>query len=413
MAGSSQEREAPRGIPGTFLRVLGPGIVVMMADNEAGSITTAAVSGAQWGYRLVLLQILLVPVLFVIQEMAARLGAVTGKGLARLIREEYGVAWASVLLTTLLITNGAALATEFAGVAGAGALFGIPALLSVPLAALFLARVVLRHTYRGAERMALLLGTVDLLFLPAAFLAHPNGSLLVRESLSFWQPLGNREYLLLVAGNIGAVIMPWMLFYQQGAVVDKGLRREALPWLRWDTALGAVATQTVMIAIIVAAAATLPGRQELGSAGQAAASLAPVAGPYAALLFALALTSSSMLGALVVAMSTAWSFAEVFGWPRSLDRTWQEAPWFYSVYLGSVFLAAALVLLPGIPLIRLTVDVEAGNAFILLIVLTFLLLLTNNRKLLGPHANRPAANLVAVSLSLLVAGVGLAAVFRP
>ncbi len=396
-----------------FLAVAGPGLVVMLADNEAGSITTAAVSGAQWGYRLILLQVLLIPVLYVVQEMTVRLGTVTGKGHAQLIREHYGQGWAAFSLITLFMTNVAALLTEFAGVAGAGAIFGIPNYASVTVAALVLGAVVFTGSYRRAEQVALFFGLTDLLFVPAALLAHPHWSNLATQGFSLSQPLGNHEYLLLVASNIGAVIMPWMVFYQQSAVVDKGLRVKNLSFARWDTALGSVSTQLIMIAIIIATAATLHAhRVVIAGAAQAVTAMTPLAGPAAGLVFSMALTSSALLGAFVVSMSTAWAFGETLGWKHSLNHAFQEAPWFYLIYLGGITLAAAVVLIPGVPLVRLTVDVEAGNSFVLPVVLGFLLLLVNNRRILGSKVNRPYMNAVALGLCAAVAVLGVFAALQ-
>ena len=244
-----------------FLAVAGPGLIVAFADTEAGSVTTAATSGAQFGMKLVLLQLLLIIPLFVVQEMTVRLGTVTGKGHAQLIRENYGLGWTWVSLGTMLVTNLAALVTEFIGVAGAALIFGLPAAPLVIASAALLIGIAFSGRYRRAELAALGLCLLELLFIPAAFAAHPDGAALVREGLFGSQPLGNRDYLLLVAGNIGAVIMPWMIFYQQSATVDKRLKLPDLNFSRFDTALGAVATQAIMIAIIITTAAT-PGDSE-------------------------------------------------------------------------------------------------------------------------------------------------------
>ncbi len=231
--------------------VLGPGLIVAFADTEAGSITTAASSGAQFGMKLVLLQILLIVPLFIVQEMTVRLGTVTGKGHARLIRENYGVGWCYVSLCTMLVTNVAALVTEFIGIAGAALIFGLNPIVLIVVAATVLIGVTFSGAYKRAERMALGLCLLELLFIPAAFAARPSVASIVRDGLLGAQPLGDRTYLLLVASNIGAVIMPWMIFYQQSATVDKGLRPADLKFARIDTALGAVATQLIMIAVVV------------------------------------------------------------------------------------------------------------------------------------------------------------------
>src|SRR5579872_4432909 len=268
--------------PWRYLAAAGPGLIVAFADTEAGSVTTAATSGAQFGMKLVLLQLLLIVPLFVVQEMTVRLGTVSGKGHAALIRERYGLFWAWVSLGTMAVTNVAALVTEFIGVAGAAMIFGIPATPMVLGAAALLIAIALSGRYRRAEVLALVLCLGEVLFIPAAFAAHPSWGGVVRDGIFGAQPLGDRSYLLLVAGNIGAVIMPWMIFYQQSATVDKGLRPADLPFARLDTAFGAIATQIIMIAVVVTTAATLYVKGiQVSDAAHAALALVPLVGKYA------------------------------------------------------------------------------------------------------------------------------------
>ena len=309
-----------------LLAVAGPGTVVAFADTEAGSITTAATSGAQFGFKLVLLQLLLIIPLFVVQEMTVRLGTVTGKGHARLIREHYGLSWAWVSLGTMLITNIAALVTEFAGIAGAAMIFHVNPTLLVVSAAAILITVILTASYKRAEYFALGLCLLELLFIPAAVAAHPNIGTIFKEGIIGHQPLGNYTYLLLIASNIGAVIMPWMIFYQQSATVDKGLKERDLPYARIDTAFGAVMTQLIMIAVVVACAATLyVHHQQVSDAAHAALALVPLVGRFAGVAFGAALIGASMLGAFVVALATAWAFGEAFEWQCSLNESYTRA----------------------------------------------------------------------------------------
>jgi NRAMP (natural resistance-associated macrophage protein)-like metal ion transporter len=274
--------------------VFGPGLVVMFADTEAGSITTAAASGAQFGMKLVLLQLLLIVPLFVVQEMTVRLGAVTGKGHAQLIRENYGLFWTWVSLGTMLVTNLAALVTEFIGIAGVALIFHVPPTPLVIGAAVLLLAVILSGTYKRVEYIALALCLLEFLFVPAAIAAHPTLAAL-RDGVIGSQPLTDRSYLLLVAGNIGAVIMPWMIFYQQSATVDKRLDLGNLRTARFDTALGAVLTQLVMIAIVVTTGATLFVRHiSVNDAAHAALALMPLAGKYAGVAFGAGLLGASM-----------------------------------------------------------------------------------------------------------------------
>ncbi|HEX3452788.1 MAG TPA: divalent metal cation transporter, partial [Solirubrobacteraceae bacterium] len=371
--------------------------------------TTAATSGAQFGMKLVLLQLLLIVPLFVVQEMTVRLGTVTGKGHAQLIREHYGLAWTWVSLGTMLLTNLAALVTEFIGIAGAALVFGLPAVPMVAISATLLIGIAFSGKYKRAEIFALGLCLLELLFIPAAFAAHPNPVSIVRDGLLGSQPLGNRDYLLLIAGNIGAVIMPWMIFYQQSATVDKGLRPKDLPFARVDTALGAVLTQVIMIAIVITCASTLFVRHEsVSDAAHAALALVPLTGSkWAGIAFGAGLLGAALIGALVVSLATAWAFGEAFAWRCSLNVACYDAKRFYGMYAAMVLAAAGIVLIPHLPLIRITVWVEAFNAFVLPIVLGFLLVMANDKKILGDRVNSALGNVVAVGVAVVCIGLGL------
>lgn len=390
-----------------FLAVAGPGVVVAFADTEAGSITTAATSGAQYGMKLVLLQLLLIVPLFVVQEMTVRLGTVTGKGHARLIRENYGLGWAWVSLGTMLVTNIAALITEFAGIAGAAAIFGLNPSMMVIAAAILLIAVIFSGTYKRAELIALALCLFELLFIPAAFAAHPHAGTILRQGIFGAQPLQDRNYLLLIASNIGAVIMPWMIFYQQSATVDKGLKLRDVKHARIDTALGAIATQIIMIAIIVTAAATLFTHHiQVSDAAHAAMALQPLAGKAAGIAFGAGLIGASLLGAFVVSLATAWAFGEAFEWPCSLNHSCTKARRFYGLYAACVIIAAAVVLIPHLPLVQITVDVEAFNGFVLPIVLGFLLVMINDKRIVGKHRNSWLGNTITIGLSAVIVVLG-------
>jgi len=379
----------------------------MFADTEAGSVTTAATSGAQFGFKLILLQLLLIVPLYVVQEMTVRLGTVTGKGHARLIREHYGLGWAWVSLGTMLVTNVAALVTEFAGIAGAAQIFGLPPAPLVLAAAGLLAVVILTASYKRAEVFALALCTVELLFVPAAFAAHPSAHAIVTQGIFGNQPLGNKAYLLLVASNIGAVIMPWMIFYQQSAVVDKGLKLPDLGFARLDTAIGSVLTQGIMIAILITTGATLFVHHiQVSDAAHAAIALQPLVGRLAGVTFGAALIGASMLGAFVVSLATAWAFGEAFGWRCSLNDG-LRAKRFTALYLACVIFSAGIVLIPGLPLIKLTIDVEAFNGFVLPIVLCFLLFLVNDRRVIGDRRNSALGNVITISLSAIIVSLGV------
>jgi Mn2+/Fe2+ NRAMP family transporter len=395
-----------------FLAVVGPGLVVAFADTEAGSITTAATSGAQYGYKLILLQLLLIVPLFVVQEMTVRLGVVTGKGHARLIREHYGLGWAWVSLGTMLVTNVAALVTEFAGIAGAALIFNLNPVPFVLVAALLLIVVIFTASYKRAEMFAFALCFVELLFIPAAFAAHPAARDVVMQGIFGSQPLNDFNYVLLIASNIGAVIMPWMIFYQQSATVDKGLKLPDLSFARVDTALGAVFTQIIMCAVIVMCAATLFVKHiQVSDAAHAALSLEPLVGHLAGVTFGVALIGASMLGAFVVSLATAWAFGEAFGWRCSLNDG-LRAKRFSALYVACVAVAAGIVLIPNLPLVQITVNVEAFNGFVLPIVLGFLLVLVNDKRVIGERHNTALGNAITFTLSGVVIVLGLWMAFQ-
>ncbi len=387
--------------------MLGPGLMVMLADTDAGSIVTAAQSGASWGYRLLPLELALIPVLYVVMELTVRLGATTGKGHAQAIRERFGPRWAALSVGTLLISATGALVTEFAGVAAVGGFLGLSPSLTVPLSAAFLLTLVIAGGYRRVELIGLALGSFELVFLVAALLAHPRLHA-VTASFAATQPLGNRSYLTLAAANLGAVVMPWMVFYQQGAVVDKGLRAPHIRLARIDTALGAVITQLVMAAVLIVTAATLAGHHagSLRSIGEISSALAPYLGVTASkLTFALGIAGASMLAALVVSLAASWAVAEAAGARRSLNDHPRGAPLFYVVYAVCVVAGATLVLASR-SLVGVAVDVEILNALLLPVVVGMLVALAWTT-LPRPHQLRTAGRLFSGLVLGLVSIVGL------
>ncbi|RIV24733.1 divalent metal cation transporter [Alicyclobacillaceae bacterium I2511] len=359
-----------------ILAAFGPGLMVMLADTDAGSVITAAQSGAQWGYRMVLPQLVLIPILFLVQEMTVRLGIVTGKGHGELIREHFGWKWAWLSVGALFVAAVGALVTEFSGIAGVSELFGIPRWLSVGVSAILLAGIGVSGNYKKVERIGIAVGLLEVFFIPAALLAHPHLHNLMQQMMLV--PLGNRNFLFLLAANVGAVIMPWMVFYQQGAVIDKHLRPTDLPAARRDTLFGSVLTQVIMIAIVVAIAATLytihPG-QPLASIGSITSGLAPFLGwDVARWVFGLGMLGASFVAALVVSVAGAWGVTEAIGCNHSLNAKFSDAKVFYILYTLA-YVGGALLVLGNLNLVKLNIDVEVMNAMLLPIVLGFLLAL--------------------------------------
>jgi len=359
-----------------YVSVFGPGLVVMLADTDVGSIITAGQSGVQWGYRLLLLQFVLVPILFMVQELTVRLAIFTGRGHGELIAETFGRFWAWVSVTGLAIATMGALITELSGVAGVGELYGVPRGVSLALAATALVAVVLTGSYRRVERVAIALGLFEFAFFAVAWLAHPSLEEMARGAISI--PFGNKDYVYLAAANIGAVIMPWMVFYQQSAVADKGLRPEHLKAARWDTALGALVTQLIMAAVLVATAATIGKKTpdaSLATVGDLSQALTPFLGDgIGRLVFSLGVLGAGMVAAIVATLALAWGVGEVTGYRRSLELRPTQASWFYGVYAACVVGCAVLVAIwPD--LVALNVGVQIMNALMLPLVLGFLIAL--------------------------------------
>ncbi len=358
------------------LAVFGPGLVVMLADTDVGSVITAGQSGAQWGYRLLLLQFVLMPILFMVQELTVRLGIYTSRGHGELIRETFGQFWAWVSVAGLTVATMGALITELSGVAGVGELYGVPRALSLTIATIALLSVVMTGSYRRVEQVAIALGLFELAFFAVAWMAHPSLTEIGAGLVEI--PYRNKDYVYLAAANIGAVIMPWMIFYQQSAVADKRLRPEHLGAARLDTALGAVLTQLVMAAVLVAVAATIGHVNpdaSLKTVGEISGALTPFLGEGPGrLVFSLGVLGAGMVAALVATLALAWGVGEVAGFKRSLDLGPRQASWFYGTYAVCVVGCAVSV---GVApdLVDLNIGVQIMNALLLPLVLGFLIAL--------------------------------------
>jgi Mn2+/Fe2+ NRAMP family transporter len=391
-----------------MLALWGPGLIVMLADTDAGCIITAAQSGAQFGYSMVLPQVVLMPVLFAVQEITVRLGIVTGKGHGQLIRERFGLKWGLVSAGTLVLSAIGALLTEFAGVAGVGELFGISKWVTVPTATVFLIGLAFTGSYKRAERIGIAVGLAELTFVPAMILSHPKLHDLFQGTTHL--PLGNQQYVFLLAANIGAVIMPWMIFYQQSAVVQRGLTVKALKQARLDTGVGTLLTQGVMIVVVVALAATInktnPG-VALNDVGQIAGAMDPFLGKNTAnVLIGASVLGGALVAALVVSLAGSWGLAEVLGWKHSLNEPIsRRSAKFYVTYALAHMIGAVLVL-ASVDLVSLAVDCEVMNALLLPIVLGFLLAL-EAKCLPAEYRMHGAYRVVLTTLCLVVMAFGL------
>jgi NRAMP (natural resistance-associated macrophage protein)-like metal ion transporter len=401
-----------------FLAVLGPGLIAGIAGNDAGGITTYSVMGARTGYVLLWLFPLTIVVLAVVQEMAARLGTITGQGLSDLIRDWYGVRWTAFAMIVLLLANLANTVAEFAGASAAMEIFGISRLITVPVLAVGLWALVAFSSYRRLERFFLVLSLVFVTYVAAAFLVHPDGAQVIsgftRLSLNVpGVPLV--EVLLLAVAVVGTTITPYMQFYLQSAVAEKGIDEEDLRYEQADAVVGSLWTNVIAVCIVLATAATLFGTGVvLTTAAQAAEALRSVAGNLSSTLFGLGLLGASVLAAIIMPISTAFVICEAFGWESGVNKPLKDAPAFFTIFTFVLGVGALVTLIPGLDLIGLIVSSQYLQGLLLPIVLVFMVLLVNNRRLMGANANGRLLNAVAIvcvglvivlDVTLLVASV--------
>ena len=402
-----------------MLAFLGPGIITGAAGDDAGGIATYASIGAQYGYSLLWVMGPITLALIVVQVQVARMGVVTGKGFAELIREQFGVRWTAFAMLILLVANGTVTIAEFAGIAAATDIFNARLVGPAVIVSAFLVwLIVVRGSYTLAEKVFIALSLALLTYVGAAILARPDWG---EVAVSLVTPSMQLDsgYLTTFVALVGTTITPYMLFYLQSSLSDKGVRLEDYAAERTDVILGSLLTTVVALFIIVCTAATL--HQEgilINTADDAARALEPLAGPYARILFGVGLFGASMLAASVLPLSTAYAVCGAFGWERGVSRSWSEAPIFNGLYTALIALAAAFVLIPGLPLIQVIVATQFLNGLLLPIVLLFVLRLANNPDIMGEHTNSPLMNvlsyattgvLVLLTLALLifsVAGVG-------
>ncbi|MBI5189796.1 MAG: Nramp family divalent metal transporter [Nitrospirae bacterium] len=378
-----------------LLAVAGPGIITANADNDAGGIATYAIAGAQEGYGLLWLLFVITFNLAVIQEMAARMGAVTGKGLADLIREKFGVKLTFVCMLLLVIANLTTTTAEFAGVAAAMSLFGVSKYISVPLAAVFVWVLVVKGNYKRVERVFLIFCLVFFSYVVSGVLASPPWgevmASMVRPSFKL-----DSSYINLSIALIGTTITPWMQFFLQSSVVDKGVRADKYGYTRVEVFLGALFTDFIAFFIIVATAATLFSHGiRIESAADAALALRPLAGDYAYILFAVGLLNASLMAASILPLSTSYAVCEAFGWESGMDKGWEDAPQFLGLYTGFIVIGAFIIMLPGVPLFTVMLISQTVSGILLPVILIFMLLIINDREVMGKYVNGPVFNTVA------------------
>ncbi|MCU1284753.1 MAG: Mn2+ and Fe2+ transporter of the family [Acidobacteriales bacterium] len=388
-----------------FFAVIGPGFITANVDNDAGGILAYSQAGAQFGYSLLWTMLPMTIALIVVQEMAARMGAVTGKGLSDLIREEYGFRTTFIIMGLLVLTNFANVVAEFAGIAGATELFGISRYISVPVSAALVWFLVVKGTYKSVEKIFLLASFFYIAYIIAGVLSRPDWSVAVVNTLKLppVRQFRNYDYLYMAVGIIGATIAPWMQFYLQSSIVEKGVTARQYGASRIDVIFGSIFTDVVAWFIVVACAATLfvSGYKDVKSAADAAQGLRPF-GQYAFILFAFGLFNASIFAASILPISTAYTVCEGLGFESGVDKKFSEAPVFYWLYTILLAAGAAVILLPRIPLVKVAVLSQVLNGVLLPFVLIFMLLLINKSDLMGKHVNSRLFNVIAWTTTVVM-----------
>jgi NRAMP (natural resistance-associated macrophage protein)-like metal ion transporter len=381
---------------GAFMAVVGPGIITANVDNDAGGITTYSISGASFGYTLLWSLIPITIALIVVQEMASRLGTYTGKGFADLIREKWGIRVTFYLMMALLVVNLANTMAEFAGWAEALQIFGISKYVSVPIGALVVWLLVARGNYKVVERIFLIATTIYITYIVSGFMAKPDWMLAAKDTIL--PPVSGQPtaYWITLVGVIGTTIAPWMQFYQQSSVVEKGIKPKDYKIARLDTIVGCIMAVTVAAFITFACAATLnKAGIQVTSAANAALALEPFAGKYASILFAIGLANASLFAASILPLSTAYTLSEGMGWEGGVSRKQQEAPQFHAIYTGMIVIGALVVLIPNAPLIPIIFISQVMNGVLMPVTAFFALKLVNERSLIGDAVNSRKFNVLA------------------
>jgi NRAMP (natural resistance-associated macrophage protein)-like metal ion transporter len=397
-----------------ILAVVGPGIITSNVDNDAGGITTYTLAGAQFGYKLLWVLIPLTIALYVSEEMCARMGVVTGKGLSDLIREEFGFRSTFFVMAAALLVDLGNTVAEFAGVAASMEIFGITKYISVPIAALIVWFLVVRGTYRSVEKIFLVACGFYGAYILSAVLAKPDWLLAAKETVVPNFSL-QRDYLLMFIGLVGTTVAPWQFFYLQAGFVEKRVGAKQYKHARLDVLVGSITCMIIVFFVIVCTAATLHvnGMTNVTSAAEAARALAPLAGRWASILFAFGLLNASLFAASILPLSTAHVICEGLGFEAGIDRKMSEAPIFYGLYAGLIVAGGAIILIPHAPLFKILLLSQVANGVWLPIVLIFILLLVNRRDLMGEYVNSLSFNIVAWFISIAMIVITFLSVFAP
>ena len=398
-----------------FMLVAGPGIIVMVADNDAGGITTYTVTGAQYSFHLIWFLILLGPVAYYVQEMTVRLGAVTKRGHAEAIFHAFGSFWGWFSLLDLVLVDWLTMITEFIGMTAALSLFGVKPWITVLGAWAVMLFMVLQGRYWTWEKIALAFCALNLIYIPAAFMINPPVDKIIQGSFFPHLPPGGltNDLFFLIMANIGTTIAPWMIFFQQSAVVDKGMQEKDMRLGKIDTGVGALLTVVVAAGCIILTATLIPGLPISDAA--TAAKLFMGINKYVGALLAIGLFDAGFLGAICISLASSWAFGEVFGWAHSLNQNVKQAPWFYAYYFFTLVFAGVVVLIPGAPLVLITLFVQVIAVTLLPAALVFLIVLLNDEATMGKYKNswfQNFANISIVALIIIVSTLyGISAVF--
>lgn len=385
-----------------FFLVIGPAIITSSVGNDAGGIATYSLAGANFGYTMIWTLIPIIIALIITQEICARTGVVTGKGLAGLIRENYGVKITFFVMLVLLFGNFTNILSEFSGIAASTEIFGINKYISVPLGAIFVWWLVVKGTYKSVERIFLIGCIFYATYIVSGFLAKPEWNdifiSVIKPKVVF-----EHNYIVMLLGIIGTTIAPWMLFYLQSSIVDKGVKIEESKHSRLEVIVGSIVVSIIIFFIIVACAATIHKRgMKIETAADAANALRPLAGVYCSALFAFGLLNASLLAASVLPLATAYSICEGFGWETGVDKKFKEAPYFFGLYTALIIFGAGIVLIPNFPLLKVMYFSQVNNGILLPFTLIFMLLISNKKDLMGEYVNSKTFNIISLVFVLIM-----------
>jgi Mn2+/Fe2+ NRAMP family transporter len=393
--------------------IIGPGFITANVDNDPGGILTYSQAGAKYGYTLLWTLVPTTVALIVVQEMAARMGAITGKGLSDLIREEFGLRMTFFTMIVLGFADFGNIAAEFAGLASGMGVFGISKFIAVPIGAAIVWTVIVRGSYKPVERVLLIFSMLYFAYPVSAILAHPDWKAALKNTIV---PQFNSDpgYLVMIVGLIGTTITPWMQFYLQASIVEKGVSKRNYGLSRIDVIFGCVVTDVIAFFIVVACAATIfhSDHREITDVADAARALAPFAGKFAAILFAVGLVNASLMSAAILPLATTYNICEGLGFESGIDHRFRDAPIFYGLYTALIVCGAGFVLIPGLPLLKVILVSQVANGILLPFVLAFMLILINRERLMGEYKNGPWGNAIAGATSLIMVALTIMLIYN-